>query len=206
MAKSKTAGFLIHLRTYMFRGLLAIIPLLLCALAIQFLYVFIDQKIMHFLGNFFEIRQIPGVGILLLLLSLYLIGLIASNIIGSQLFKYLENLSQRIPLIKFIYSIGKQLSQSLLGVGDQKQPSLKKAVLVKLGNGVMVPAFVMSSMIHPVSKEEFLFILVSTAPTPAGFVIMVKASEVIDPGWSVEECMKVVVSMGLMTPKDIKNI
>ncbi len=196
---------LVHIQTHVFRGLLAIIPILLCVMAIYLLYVFIDKRIMNLLGGFLEIRQIPGVGILILITSLYLLGLITSNIIGRQFFAFIEKISVRIPLIKAIYSVGKQLSKSLLIAGDQKN-SLKKAVLVKLENGVWVPAFVMGSMIHAATKEEYLSILVSTAPTPAGFVIVVKASQVIDPGWSVEECLKIIVSMGIVCPKDINDL
>ncbi|OGX28076.1 MAG: hypothetical protein A2705_01185 [Omnitrophica WOR_2 bacterium RIFCSPHIGHO2_01_FULL_52_10] len=105
--------FFQHIRVYVFRGLLAIIPLLLCVLAVRLLYVLIDQRVMGFLGNFYAVRKIPGLGILLLLVSLYFIGLIVSNIRGRRLLRLLESISQRIPFIKTIYGVGKQLSQGL---------------------------------------------------------------------------------------------
>lgn len=191
-----------HTRNYIFRGLLAIIPILLCALAVQLLYVLIDKKIMGFLENFVQIRQIPGLGILILLIFLYFLGLIVSNIIGRQFFKFLESVTQRIPLIKSIYGIGKQLSQSL-SVAESEKQAFKKAVLVKVGSdGLMVPAFVMNSLIDPTSKEEYFTVLAPTAPTPgSGFVLVVKKSETVDPGWTVEECLKAVVSVGIILPK-----
>ena len=198
-------NFITHIRNYIFRGLIAMIPILLCALAMQLLYVLIDKKIMGFLGKFLEVRHIPGFGILLVLICLYLIGLIVSNIMGRQLFKFIEGISQRIPLIKVIYGVGKQLSQSL-SVADQEKQAFKKAVLVKIDNsGLMVPAFVMGSMINRKTDEEFLFVLVPTAPTPAsGFVLVVKSSQTVDPGWSVEECLKIIVSVGIVSPKETK--
>ena len=66
-----------HLQTYIFRGRFAIIPLLLTVLAITLLYKLIDKRVMSFLDHYVEIRQIPGMGILLLLISLYFIGLIS---------------------------------------------------------------------------------------------------------------------------------
>ena len=54
--------FSLHTRTYILRGLLAIIPLLLCFLAIKLLYVLIDKQVMKFLSQFVDIRQIPGLG------------------------------------------------------------------------------------------------------------------------------------------------
>jgi uncharacterized membrane protein len=190
---------------YIFRGLLAVIPILLCVFAIQLLYVLIDKRIMGFLDNFIEIRQIPGLGIFLVLVCLYLIGLIVSNIIGHQFFRFIEGISQRIPLIKTIYGIGKQLSQSLSSV-DQEKQAFKKAVLVKINNdGLMVPGFVMGTLMNKKTNEEFLFVLTPTAPTPgSGFVLVVKASQTVDPGWTVEECLKAIVSVGIVAPKEIK--
>src|ERR1700686_3800695 len=103
-------GFFDHIRSYILRGLLAIIPLLLCITAIRLLYILIDKQVMKFLAQYIDIRQIPGLGILLLLISLYIIGLIFSNVVGRQIFAFIGNVTERIPIIKFIYSIGKQIS------------------------------------------------------------------------------------------------
>lgn len=198
--------FINHVRSYIFRGLIAIIPIVLCALALNLLYILIDKKVMGFLSNFVEIRHIPGSGILLVLLSLYLLGLILSNIIGNQFLRFIERVSQKIPVINTIYGIGKQLSQGLSAVDSDKQ-AFKKAVLIKLNDtGIMVPAFVMNSLIHPLTKEEYLFVLAPTAPTPgSGFVLVVKASQTFDPGWTVEETLKAIVSVGIIVPKEMKE-
>ncbi|MCC6758979.1 MAG: DUF502 domain-containing protein [Candidatus Omnitrophica bacterium] len=196
-------GFFEHIRVCIFRGLLAIIPILLCVLAVQLLYVLIDKRIMGFLDKFISLRQIPGLGILLLLLTLYLIGLIVSNIIGRQFFKLLENITERIPFIKAIYSVGKQLSQGL-SAAEGKSQAFKKALLVKVTDNIWVPAFLMNSKVDPKTGEELYFVLIPTAPTPgSGFVAMVKPSQTIDPGWSIEECLKAIVSVGIVVPEKL---
>src|SRR5271169_1968868 len=105
-------NFLSHAGTYILRGFLAIIPLLLCIIAVLLLYDFIDKQVIRFLNHFINIRQIPGLGILLLLITLYFIGLIFSNVMGRQILKFFENVSERIPIIKVVYSLGKQLSDT----------------------------------------------------------------------------------------------
>ena len=199
-------NFIKNARMYIFRGLIAIIPIVLCYIALKLLYVLIDKKVIGFIGNFIEISYIPGFGILLVLLSLYLIGLIASNLVGRQFLKFLDDLSQRIPLIKNVYGIGKQLSQGLSAVDSDKQ-AFQKAVLIKLADtGLMVPAFVMNSIVNEKTKEEFLIVLAPTAPTPgSGFVLVVKASQTVDPGWTVEECLKAIVSVGIIAPKEMNG-
>lgn len=194
-----------HIRNHILRGLLAIIPLLLCAFTIQLFYILIDRKIMKFLDKFVEIHQIPGLGIVLLLISLYLIGIIVSNIIGHQFLKFIEGFTQRIPLINTIYAVGKQFAQGLWTV-NQETHAFKKAVFVPIKKeGPMFPSFVVSPVINQKSQEEYSFNIIPAAPTPAhGFLFVVKLSSTVDPGWSIEETLKTVVSAGIISPKEIK--
>jgi uncharacterized membrane protein len=197
--------FFTHIRTYILRGLLAIIPLLLCCLAIKLLYVLIDKQVMTFLAHYFDIRQIPGLGILLLLFSLYFIGLIFSNVVGRQVLAFIGNVTERIPIIKFIYGVGKQISDTLSVTDPQKQ-AFKKAVLVETfnGNGWMV-GFVTGS-IKSQNGEELLRVFVPSAPHPlTGIIFIVKPSQTLDCGWTVEEALKMVVSIGIVSPEAIKN-
>lgn len=195
--------FLNHIRIYILRGLLAIIPLLLCLTAIWLLYDLIDKQVMKFLAQFIDIRQIPGLGILLLLISLYFIGLIFSNVLGRQIFKFIDYITERIPIIKFIYSIGKQLSETLAMSDPQKQ-AFQKAVLVNTFNdkGWMI-GFVTGS-IKDHQGEELLKIFVPSAPHPlTGIIFIVKPSQILDCSWTVEEALKMVVSIGIVSPQKI---
>ena len=197
--------FLRHTQMYIFRGFIAIIPLFLCYLALKLLYILIDKNVMAFLNRFIDIRQIPGLGIVLVLIFLYFIGLVFSNIIGRQIFRLIDRISHKIPFIGAVYAVGKQLSDSLEVTGDKQ--AFKKAVLVNLKNeGIWLPGFVTGSVFDPRSKEELTVVFIPHVPNPVtGFVTAVKPSQVFEPGWSVEECLKIVVSAGIITPKLIDN-
>jgi uncharacterized membrane protein len=198
-------NFFNHLRIYILRGLLAIIPLLLCVVAIRLLYILIDKQVMKFLAQFVDIRQIPGLGILLLLVSLYIIGLIFSNVLGRQVLRLIDNITERIPVIKFIYGIGKQISESF-NIADPEKQAFKKAILVESfnGNGWMV-AFLIGSM-KDANGEELLKVFVPTAPHPlTGIIFILKPSQVMDCGWTVEEAVKMIVSVGIVSPEKIKR-
>ena len=88
-----------HIRINVVRGLLASTPVLLCVVALYLLYIFIDKNIVGFLSYFIDIRRIPGLGLLLFLICLYLLGLIVSNVIGRQFFKIIERISQKSPYL-----------------------------------------------------------------------------------------------------------
>ena len=155
--------FLNHAQRYVFRGFLAMIPIFLCYLAVKLLYELIDKKVIGFLDKMIDVKHIPGLGILLVLVILYFIGIVVSNFVGRKALKFLENISERIPLIKSVYSMGKQLSQSL--DADNKKSGFKKAVLVDVNNSnVLVPGFVTGSIIDERTKEELT--LVFSPPRP----------------------------------------
>jgi uncharacterized membrane protein len=52
----------------------------------------------------------PGLGLILVLVSLYIFGNIASNVMGKQAFHLIERITGLIPLITIAYKVGKQLS------------------------------------------------------------------------------------------------
>ncbi|MCX5682010.1 MAG: DUF502 domain-containing protein [Candidatus Omnitrophica bacterium] len=197
--------FIQHLRVYIFRGILAIIPIFLSLLAIQLLYVLIDKKVMVLLGKFIEVRQIPGLGLLLVLVCLYLIGMIVSNIAGRGLFRFIDWIGQGIPVIKAVYHAGKQLSESLSGA-EAKQ-TFKKPLLIDWNdNGVWAIAFVAGQIVDQRTGENLYRVFMPHVPNPAtGFIFLVKESQTIDPGWTMEEAIKMVISGGVISPKEIKK-
>jgi uncharacterized membrane protein len=197
--------FFQHIRTYIFRGLLAMIPLFLSFVAIKLLYVLIDKRVMAFLGEFVPVRQIPGLGILLLLVCLYLIGLIVSNIVGRQIFHFIDHVGRQIPIVKAVYQVGKQLSESLSNAGNKQ--AFKQVLLVNWnGNGVWAVAFVAGQITDNRTGELMYRVFMPHVPNPAtGFVFVVKESQTVDPGWSIEEALKMVVSGAIISPKEIRR-
>jgi uncharacterized membrane protein len=191
--------FLAHARMYIFRGLFAIIPLALCFFAVQLLYVLIDRRVMKLIG-----LNIPGLGILLVLVSLYFIGLITSNVIGHRLFAIVESITNRIPLIKTTYQVGKQLASTF---SLPEKQVFKRAVLAEyLREGTWTLGFVTGTIIDLKNNNEALLkVFIPTPPNPtSGTMIIVRESQVRDPGCTIEEAIKTVISGGIIGLKEIK--
>jgi len=190
-----------HLKRYILRGLLAIIPLALSFFALRLLYVVIDKRVVGMVEKFFGFT-FPGLGILLVLVTLYLLGLVASNVVGKQLFTSIEWIMNRIPLIKTTYQVGKQLSASL---SLPEQQVFKRAVLVEfLKPGIWTIGFVTGTVVDREAGEALLKVFVPTPPNPtSGTMVVVKESQTRDPGWSVDDALKAVISGGIIGPTEI---
>lgn len=187
-----------HIRTFIFRGLLAIVPLVLSFFVIRFLYLAVDQKVANLIENIVGFR-IPGLGIVLVLVILYLLGLAASNWAGKQVFCVIERVMDRIPVIKTIYHLGKQFGTAL---SLPEKHVFKRAVLVEhFKPGVHSIAFVTGEVVDGKSGERLLKLFIPTAPNPTtGFVVMVAPDKVRDLSWTVPEAMNVVISGGIIGP------
>ena len=193
-----------HLRTYILRGLLAIVPLALSFFSVKILYSTIDKRVMLMVEKFFGFT-FPGLGVLLVIVSLYLLGLIASNMVGKQFFRLIEKIANRIPLVKTTYQVGRQLATSFSLPDTQV---FKRAVLVEyLKPGIWTIGFVTGKIIDNAHDGETLLkVFVPTPPNPAsGTMVAVRESETRDPGWSVEEALKSVISAGVIGPTEIKR-
>lgn len=197
--------FFNHLKKYILRGLLAIIPLVLSILVINLVYVSIDTKALNWFERAFGFR-FPGLGILLVLLVLYLIGQVASRVAGNYIFGLIEMATTRIPIINTIYKIGKQLSRSF---SLPERQVFKRVVLVDyLMPGIWTIGFVTGKVINLDDPEEpLLKVFIPTPPNPtSGTMVLVKESQTLDPGWTLEEALNAVISGGIIGPEMIRTI
>lgn len=192
------------LRTYTLRGALALTPLILTYLVLRFFYSVLDHSLIGRFDQFLG-YTIPGpwLGILVFIGVLYVIGIIVSNVIGRQIFNMIDHVSVQIPIVKAIYQVGKQLSSSL---APSERQAFQKVVLLEYFHvGVLNIGFVTGDLTDERSGDKMYKILIPTAPNPlSGFIVFMKTSQVIDPKWSVEDGLKIVISGGIIGPEKIK--
>jgi uncharacterized membrane protein len=196
--------FFNHLRVHVIRGLLAIIPLALCYLTVKFVYTLTDKYIMGSVKEYFG-YAIPGLGFVLVLTMLYIFGIIASNVLGKKFFKLIGDMTNKIPIIKTAYQVGRQISETL---SLPEKQVFKKVVFVDyLKSGVWLIGFVTGTVYAKESEEELSKVFIPTVPNPTtGFVVLVSNAQILDPGWSVEDGIKMVVSGGIIGPETIDKL
>ncbi|MFQ5335623.1 MAG: DUF502 domain-containing protein [Flavobacteriales bacterium] len=104
---------------YFFQGVLIIVPLVITVYVIVKLFFFIDNIIP---------TETPGLGILILLGSITLIGVLGNTFIAQPIRIYISHLMKKAPLINTIYKSVKDLLSAF--VGNKKR--FTEPVLVKV--------------------------------------------------------------------------
>jgi uncharacterized membrane protein len=148
------------------------------------------------------LRRIPGLGVLVMLVALFLTGVFAANVAGQWALRQGHRVLKRIPIVKSIYSSVKQVSDTLFSSSGN---AFREAVLVEYPRaGAWTIAFVTGKPGGEAAMHlagEYLSIYVPTTPNPtSGFFLMVRRAEVIPLAMSVDEALKYVISMGVVAP------
>jgi len=197
------------MKSYFITGLLIWVPLAITFWVINFLIGTLDQTL-TWLPDAWLPRQligldIPGFGVVLTMVIIFVTGLLARNFIGERLVRGWENLLSRIPIVRGIYSSVKQVSDTILSPDGN---AFRQALLVQYPReGVWTIAFQTGSPSQEVVKhvpDDMISVYVPTTPNPtSGFFLMMQRDQVQELRMSVDEALKYVVSMGVVTPEHL---
>lgn len=192
------------MKKYLITGLLVWIPLAITLWVLHLIVTTMDQTLTLLPQVFVPeyTHYVPGLGVLLTILVVLLTGVLASNILGQRLLRVWERMLGRIPVVKSIYSGVKQVSDQLFTPGGQ---AFRKALLVQYPRlGSWTIAFQTGQPGGDVAnhlKGDYVSVYVPTTPNPtSGFFLMLPRQDVIELDMSVDEALKYVVSMGVVSP------
>lgn len=195
------------LRRYIMAGLLVWLPLGVTILVITMLVEMMDRTLVllplryqpeQFLGF-----HIPGLGVILAVSVVLITGMIVANLFGRKLVEGWESLLARIPLVRSIYSAVKQIAETMFSSNGQ---SFRKVLLVEYPRkGLWTLAFQTGTEIGEAQLKtgsDVINIYVPTTPNPtSGFFLMVPREEVVELEMSVDEGLRMIISMGSVVPK-----
>ncbi|WP_024326967.1 DUF502 domain-containing protein [Thioalkalivibrio sp. AKL19] len=197
---------LVSLRRYLIAGLLVWLPLIVTGFIIKLLVDLLDFTILllppawrpeAILGF-----SIPGAGIVLAVVVVFVTGVVVANIVGRKLVSVGESIVRRIPLVSSIYGAVKQVTETVLSDGGQ---AFRKVMLIEYPRrGLWSVGFMTGVAVGEVqdrTEHDVVTVFVPTTPNPtSGFVLMVPREEAIELDMTVEDGLKFVMSMGVVTP------
>ena len=194
------------MKKYIIAGLLVWMPLGITFLVVRAIVGFLDGALLllphSYQPDTLLGMHIPGLGVVIAVVLVLTTGMIVANFLGKRIVSAWESLLARIPLVRTLYSGIKQIMEAVLAADGK---SFSKVLLLEYPRkGVWSLAFMTSDELGEVQDKtcsNVISVFIPTTPNPtSGFVLMVPKEDVIELDMSVEDGLKMIISMGVVVP------
>lgn len=207
-------GLLARLRAYLFAGILLTAPISITLYIAWIVVNFVDQWVNRMLPpvynpNHYVPFNIPGLGLVLVLIVLIVVGWLAAGILGRFFVRVSEGVLNRMPVIRSVYGAVKQIFETILA---ERANAFSKVVLVQFPReGMWRIGFVTGVIpgnVQDVTEGGVVNVFVPNSPNvTAGFLVLIPPKEIVHVDLTPEEALKLIVSGGIAgrviaAPKD----
>jgi uncharacterized membrane protein len=195
------------IKRYLITGLLVVVPILITVYVLVIAFQFLDGILGRFLSAYLKNLlgfYIPGIGIALIFISIFLVGFLVTRFIGKKIFSGIEGWFSGLPLINKIYPSVKQIVKFILA---QKEFGFKKVVLVEYpSKGIWSVGFLTNEQFNKIkntSGEPLVAVFVPSSPGPlTGYVIFVRKEDTKFVDMTVSDALKIIISGGVVVPEN----
>ena len=194
------------MKKYVITGLLIWIPLVITIWVLKLIVDALDQTLLLVpqawrTESVFGVH-IPGLGVVIALVIVFLTGVFATNFLGARLVELWHELLHRIPVVRSIYSSVKQISDTLFSSTGH---AFRKAMLVQWPReGMWTIAFLTGIPGGDVANHlqgDYISVYVPTTPNPTGgYFVIIARKDAIELDMTVDEALKYIISMGVVAP------
>jgi uncharacterized membrane protein len=197
-----------NVRRYLVAGVLVWLPILATIWVVTFIVHLMDTTLVllppAYRPKALVGYALPGVGALLAFAIVLLTGIIVSNLIGRQLVLFGEELLNRIPLVRTVYSGVKSFTESVFS----QSSSFRKVVMIQYPRaGMWSIGFLTAEDVPEVTRrtgEPHACVYISNAlNATAGYIVIVPRSQIVELDMSVDAAMKMIITVGVVAPQDL---
>jgi len=196
---------------FFLQGLLVLGPIAITVWAITAAFNFIDSILPNIIHSILpgimedkngELRRIPGLGFLVVILLVIIVGYISSSFIFSKIEQAFDKLLHKTPVVKFIYTTLKDFFEAF--AGDKKK--FTKNVLASIeGNDVWRIGFITQDNMEEFGMKDYIAVYIPMSYSVSGNVYIVPANRIKKINHiSSSESMKFAVSGGVTKIEDEK--
>lgn len=182
------------------QGLLFVVPIATTLFVLYYIFQWLDTLIP---------LNIPGLGVLVIVVGVSLTGIIGSKLVKTPLFNWFNRFISRAPIVKIIYSSVKDLLSAF--VGNKKK--FTKPVLVKITSEASQIGFLtQDSLLDLGLSEELVSVYIPFSFSIMGNLYIVPKKNITLLDAAPTETMKFVVSGGVTNineqreEKELENI
>ncbi len=208
----KEGGFPRRLRNNFITGIIIVAPI---AITIYLVWQFIglvDGIIAglipdQFLPQSYLPFAIPGIGVVIAFIFLTLIGALTANFFGRWIVRIGDRVVSQMPVVRSVYGTLKKIFETVLA---RSSTSFREVVLVEYPRkGIWAIAFITGTTEGEIKTKmgtDLINVFLPTTPNPtSGFLLFLPREDVIKLDMSVDEGIKLVISGGIMVPKENDN-
>ena len=197
----------VRMRRYFVAGLLVWLPVGATILVFSLLLDLMDRLLLLLPSAFRPEAlfgfDIPGLGAITALIVLVITGMLAANLLGRRLVKFYESVLERIPFVRTVYGVVKHFSEVVF---SDSTDSFKKVLLIEYPRENLYSLAFQTSEdpaeVHAVTGEPIVAVFLPTTPNPtSGFMLFVPTRSVIELDMSVEQALKMIISLGVVVPE-----
>ena len=207
-----SSHFLARLRGYFLTGLIIVGPVAITIYVVWWFINLVDGWVKPlipdaYLPDNFLPFNVPGVGLVVGILALMLIGALAANLFGRTIVSYGEMMLDRMPVVRGVYRLLKQIFTTVF---SKTGTGFKRVGLIEFPRrGLYALVFVSGDPPAEVKGRlgngELMTVFMPNAPNPTtGFVLFMPAKDVILLDMAIDDGAKLVISAGLVAPKQDK--
>ena len=191
-----------RLRIQFGAGILVVVPIIIAILILVWLFNYIDNIAQPVAESLLG-RTIPGLGLGILVLLIYLTGVVATSLIGNRLIRYGESLLARVPLFRYLYTGIRQILQSFT---SPREGGFLQVVLVEFPKKGMRAIGFVTSESRVESGVKLFSVFIPTSPNPtSGYLEIVRESDIIKTDISVDDALKMVLSAGKVSLQEVTD-
>ena len=203
----KRVGFWGRVRAYFLAGMLVTAPFAITVYLAWLFIAFVDNRVKVLIPDKYNPDTylpfgLPGLGVVVVFIFLTLVGWIAAGFLGRLILRTSERVMSRTPVLRSIYSAAKQIIETIM---SQQSSAFREVVLLEYPRrGIWAIGFISGTpgrLVQDHIEDEVVSILLPTTPNPtSGFLLFAPRSEVQVLDMTIEEGMKMVISVGIVSP------
>lgn len=195
-----------RLRNYFLAGLLVTAPISITLYFAWLVIDYIDSAVTglipaHYNPNTYLPFAIPGLGILILAVVLTVVGFLTANFLGRMMVRLGERIVARLPVIRSFYGAIKQIFETVFSKQTQ---SFREVVLVEFPRKEMWALGLVIGRCAPEiqaqAQDELFSVFIPTMSFTSGYLVFLPRTGMRTVEMTVEECLKMVVSGGIVMP------
>lgn len=188
------------LRKHFISGLIFIIPVSLSLWILFKIFLFLENILGNFFKKFFPNIYTPGIGLISLIVLILLIGFLANNFLGKKILNMIEKIFQNTPILNKVFNFLKGIVQNIV---EKKTNIFKEVVKIKLPNDSYTIGFLTQ---EESLEDNYVNVFIPTVPNiSTGIVVMIPKEKLEKMNISVEDALKLVLSMGIFNPQNGPN-